>query len=296
MEFLRLKYLVHVCQSRKYYLIHLSFEKKYIMIPNNRSRYSIKFRNEQFLKDWSEFFQMILAIIHVIHQKPCWNKKKTILLGIDKSNWKQICGYDKLNQIISNWINERVATKGQRPLLMAKLLEGGSCVGSHDWSQCPLYLTTKYLGYRGRCQLSKFLVTAGSDPTTMDPDGKSSLYWSLRNRDYDLFRFMIDSCNPRCWAVLMDRNIEDLLGNMPEELLLFLQNQWYNPVSLAAQCRLVIRTHLLKISGNRSLFLRVPSLPLPARLIRFLLLEQQPPQEETIPCFMKNTSVKKSRD
>jgi len=189
-----------------------------------------------------------------------------------------------------------VATKGQRPLLMAKLLEGGSCVGSHDWSQCPLYLTTKYLGYRGRCQLSKFLVTAGSDPTTMDPDGKSSLYWSLRNRDYDLFRFMIDSCNPRCWAVLMDRNIEDLLGNMPEELLLFLQNQWYNPVSLAAQCRLVIRTHLLKISGNRSLFLRVPSLPLPARLIRFLLLEQQPPQEETIPCFMKNTSVKKSRD
>lgn len=37
----------------------------------------------------------------------------------------------------------RVATKGQRPLLVAKLLAAGSRVGSVDdypWSQCPLYL------------------------------------------------------------------------------------------------------------------------------------------------------------
>merc|ERR1712071_14185 len=188
-----------------------------------------------------------------------------------------------------------VATKGQRPLLMARLLQGGSSVGSDDWSQCPLYLTTKYLGSRGRRQLSKFLVAAGSDPTTMDPEGKSSLYWSLRNRDYDLFRFMIDSYNPRCWVALMNLNVEDLLANVPEELLLFVQNQWYNPASLAAQSRLVIRTHLLNKLGNRSLFLHVPSLPLPAMLHRFLLFDQQPPQEETIPCYMKNTTGKKAR-
>lgn len=37
----------------------------------------------------------------------------------------------------------RVATKGQRPLLVAKLLAAGSRVGSvedYPWSQCPLYL------------------------------------------------------------------------------------------------------------------------------------------------------------
>lgn len=179
---------------------------------------------------------------------------------------------------------------------MAKLLQAGSCVGTVDWSQCPLYLTTKYLGYRGRYHLSKFLVAAGSDPTIIDSEGKSSLYWSLRNRDYELFRFMIDSYNPRCWTVLMNNNVEGLLTNVPEELLLFLQNQWYNPISLAAQSRLVIRTHLLKKFGNRSLFLYVPSLPLPPMLQRFLLLEQQPLQEEMIPCFMKNISVKKNRN
>lgn len=185
----------------------------------------------------------------------------------------------------------RVATKGQRPLLVAKLLHAGSRVGSADfnWTQCPLYLATKYLGYRGRCQLSKFLVAAGTDPTAVDSKGRSSLYWTLRNRDYHLFSFMIDSYNPRCWTALVHRRVEGLLAQAPEDQLLVLQHQWYNPAALTQQCRLVIRNHLLQEFNYRSLFLLVARLPVPALLKKFLLLDQDVPQEEDVPCFMKET-------
>ena len=183
-----------------------------------------------------------------------------------------------------------MATKGQRPLLMSKLLQSGSWVNSvdHSANQCPLYLTTKYLGKRGRRQLSKFLLAAGTDATIMDCDGKSSLYWSLRNGDYDLFCFMIDAHNPRCWNALIHLNVEALMAQMSQEMLIFIEKEWYNPPCLSNLCRLVIRNHLLIQFHQRSLFLYVPSLPLPSPLKRFILLDQQPPQEESIPCFMKN--------
>ena len=169
----------------------------------------------------------------------------------------------------------RVATKGQRPLLVAKLLAAGSRVGStedYPWSQCPLYLATKYLGYRGRHQLAMFLMAAGADPTRMDSKGRSAIYWSLRNRDNDLFAFMIDSYNPRCWEVMLQRRVEELLAELPDNHLTTLQQQWYNPPSLAKQCRLAIRLHLLQRFNYRSLFLLVPRLPVPAPLQRFLLV------------------------
>ncbi|KZS17651.1 Ankyrin repeat and SOCS box protein 11 [Daphnia magna] len=188
-----------------------------------------------------------------------------------------------------------VATKGQRPLLVAKLLAAGSRLGStedYSWSQCPLYLATKYLGYRGRHQLAMFLMAAGADPTRMDSKGRSAIYWSLRNRDHDLFVFMIDSYNPRCWDSMLQRRVEELLTDLPDTHLKILQKQWYNPPSLAKQCRLVIRLHLLQKFNYRSLFLLVPRLPLPTVIQRFLLLDQELPDEETTPCFMKDISIK----
>ena len=179
--------------------------------------------------------------------------------------------------VLFSFAFSRVATKGQRPLLVAKLLAAGSRVGStedYPWSQCPLYLATKYLGYRGRHQLAMFLMAAGADPTRMDSKGRSAIYWSLRNRDNDLFAFMIDSYNPRCWEVMLQRRVEELLAELPENHLTTLQQQWYNPPSLAKQCRLAIRLHLLQRFNYRSLFLLVPRLPVPAPLQRFLLVRR----------------------
>ena len=180
-------------------------------------------------------------------------------------------------------------------MLVAKLLAAGSRVGSYLWSQCPLYLATKYLGYRGRHQLACFLIASGSDPTLADAKGRSAIYWSLRNRDHELFEFMIDASNPRCWTALLHRRVEDLLAELPEDRLLSLQHLWYNPPSLAKQCRLTIRQYLLNRSGHKSLFLLVPRLNLPNVIQRFLLLDQQLPEEESVPCFMKNIiSIKSS--
>lgn len=165
-----------------------------------------------------------------------------------------------------------------------------------------------------------FLMAAGADPTRMDSKGRSAIYWSLRNRDHDLFVFMIDSYNPRCWDSMLQRRVEELLTDLPDTHLKILQKQWYNPPSLAKQCRLVIRLHLLQKFNYRSLFLLVPRLPLPTVIQRFLLviktllnfsfywvqpviifsvffffflqLDQELPDEETTPCFMKDISIK----
>lgn len=185
----------------------------------------------------------------------------------------------------------RVATKGQRPLLVAKLLAAGARLGSREdypWSQCPLYLTTKYLGYRGRHQLAMFLMAAGADPTLADSKGRCAIYWCLRNKDHELFAFMIDAYNPHCWFIMLQKRVEDLLAELPDEYLNMLQYQWYNPPSLAKQCRLVIRQHLLRRHNYRSLFLLAPRLPIPPVLQKFLLFDQDVPQEETTPCFMKS--------
>ena len=117
-----------------------------------------------------------------------------------------------------------------------------------------------------------FLMAAGADPTRMDSKGRSAIYWSLRNRDHDLFVFMIDSFNPRCWDSVLQKRVEELLSDLPETHLKILQNQLYNPPSLAKQCRLVIRMHLLHKFNYRSLFLLVPRLPLPVLIQRFLLV------------------------
>jgi hypothetical protein len=117
-----------------------------------------------------------------------------------------------------------------------------------------------------------FLMAAGADPTRMDSKGRSAIYWSLRNRDHDLFAFMIDSFNPRCWDSMLQKRVEELIGELPETHLKTLQNQLYNPPSLAKQCRLVIRLHLLQKFNYRSLFLLVPRLPLPVLIQRFLLV------------------------
>lgn len=117
-----------------------------------------------------------------------------------------------------------------------------------------------------------FLMAAGADPTRMDSKGRSAIYWSLRNRDHDLFVFMIDSYNPRCWDSMLQRRVEELLTDLPDTHLKILQKQWYNPPSLAKQCRLVIRLHLLQKFNYRSLFLLVPRLPLPTVIQRFLLV------------------------
>lgn len=161
-------------------------------------------------------------------------------------------------------------------------------------------------------------MAAGADPTKMDSKGRSAIYWSLRNRDYDLFAFMIDSYNPRCWVAMLQKRVEELLVELPESHLLALQQQWYNPPTLAKQCRLVIRLHLLRRFNYRSLFLLVPRLPVPALIQRFILvntirmpfntllpghhmltffsivsqLDQEQPDEETTPCFMKEMNIK----
>lgn len=179
-------------------------------------------------------------------------------------------------------------------MLVAKLLAAGSRVGAskdYPWSECPLYLATKYLGYRGRHELARLLIAAGSDPTLVDGKGRGAIYWSLRNRDHDLFHFMIDAYNPRCWVALLHRRVEELLTELSEDQLVSLQQQWYNPPSLAKQCRLVIRQYLLKRFDHQSLFLLVPRLKLPKVMQRFLLLDQQLPQEESVPCFMKSASI-----
>ena len=90
----------------------------------------------------------------------------------------------------------------------------------------------------------------------------------------------------------MHRRVEALLAHMPEHELLLLQHQWYNPAALTYQCRLVIRRHLLQEFNYRSLFLLVPRLPVPVLLQKFLLLDQQVPREEDVPCFMKETCSK----
>lgn len=120
--------------------------------------------------------------------------------------------------------------------------------------------------------MAMFLMAAGADPTRMDSKGRSAIYWSLRNRDHDLFVFMIDSFNPRCWDSMLQKRVEELLSDLPETHLKILQNQLYNPPSLAKQCRLVIRMHLLHKFNYRSLFLLVPRLPLPVLIQRFLLV------------------------
>lgn len=117
-----------------------------------------------------------------------------------------------------------------------------------------------------------FLMAAGADPTRMDSKGRSAIYWSLRNRDHDLFAFMIDSYNPRCWVAMLQKRVEDLLTELPESHLTALQQQWYNPPTLAKQCRLAIRQHLLRRFNYRSLFLLVPRLPVPILIQRFLLV------------------------
>lgn len=176
-------------------------------------------------------------------------------------------------------------------MLVAKLLASGSRLGSngdYPWSQCPLYLATKYLGYRGRHQLALFLMAAGADPTLLDTKGRSALYWCLRNRDHDLFSFMIDAFNPRCWPAMLHQRMEGLLNDLPETHVKLLEAQLYNPPSLTKQCRLLIRGKLLKQSNHLSLFNLVPQLRLPPIIEKFILFNQDLPQDELVPCFMKN--------
>lgn len=184
----------------------------------------------------------------------------------------------------------RVATKEQRLLLVKTLLASGSRVGSSEglWSECPLYLATKYLGYRGRHQLAVLLLAAGTDPTVLDSKGRSSLYWSLRNQDYDLFTLMVDAHNPRCWDALLQPRAEALIAQLPEKEVMFVKDQLYTPPSLMRHCRLAIRQHLLNFSGYKSLYTTIPLTPLPERLRKFLLYNIELPEEDEIPCFMKD--------
>jgi len=155
------------------------------------------------------------------------------------------------------------------------------------WSQCPLYLITKYLSYYGRHQLACFIMAAGADPCLLDSKGRSAIYWTLRNGDHDLLIFMLDSYNPSCWTTLMHKRVESLLPDLPGVVLDQIQMLWYNPPSLAKICRTVVRRHLLLQCNYRSLFLSVYKLPLPIFLQKFILFDQNLPQEEIIPCFMK---------
>ena len=171
-----------------------------------------------------------------------------------------------------------------------ELLAAGSVLGGKEfvWSQCPLYLITKYLSYYGRHQLACFIMAAGSDPTLLDSKGRSAIYWTLRNGDHDLLIFMLDAYNPNCWTTLLHKRVESLLSDLPEVILDQIKTLWYNPPSLARQCRSVIRRHLLIQFSYRSLFLFVYKLPLPVFLQKFILFDQDLPQEDVIPCFMKN--------
>jgi hypothetical protein len=185
----------------------------------------------------------------------------------------------------------RVATKEQRPLLVVTLLQAGARLGSTGsdwyWSQCPLYLATKYIGYRGRHHLARFLLAAGADPTIMDGKGRSALYWTLRNRDYDLFQFMVDTHNPSCWQVLMQPRAESLISELRQDQVLFIEEQLYQLPSLAKQCRTIIRKCLLTQNDYRSLYILVPLLPVPEPHKRFLLFDEELPSDKSVPCFMK---------
>jgi hypothetical protein len=69
---------------------------------------------------------------------PLWY---TVYYAIGQPNYRLACYLWFFFSICTSFC--RVATKGQRPLLVAKLLAAGSRVGSVDdypWSQCPLYL------------------------------------------------------------------------------------------------------------------------------------------------------------
>ena len=63
-------------------------------------------------------------------------------------------------------------------------------------------------------------MAAGANPTIFDEKGRSSIYWSLRNKDYDLFCFELDAYFPQSWNTLLDKRVEALLSSVPEVKLL----------------------------------------------------------------------------
>lgn len=69
-----------------------------------------------------------------------------------------------------------------------------------------------------------------------------------------------------------------------------MHGQLHRLPSLASQCRTVVRQRLLATGGHRSLYERVPRLPLPPRLQRFLLFDVEEPQQQLVPCYMKSVT------
>ncbi|GAB6029559.1 hypothetical protein CHUAL_005304 [Chamberlinius hualienensis] len=167
-----------------------------------------------------------------------------------------------------------LATRSCRIDLVTTLLNYGAKVNiAKCWSECPLFLSCKYLGYKGRHEILRLLVNSGISLNLSDDYGKTPLYWALKNLDKNVSRALIlcgASVNPLTWCAL-DRELGiDIKDD--EEYYKWLRNELNRPYPLQRQCLRFIRSYLCSDTA-KDFTVKVNCLPLPNTLIRYLLLD-----------------------
>uniref|UniRef100_T1INI6 SOCS box domain-containing protein n=1 Tax=Strigamia maritima TaxID=126957 RepID=T1INI6_STRMM len=164
-----------------------------------------------------------------------------------------------------------VAVRERRLDLVQLLLENGAKLGRvTSWSDCPLYLATKYL-YFGRREIAILLVISGCDADFADGERRNSLFWALKNGDRELaYLLVMAGGRPR---VGWDWGLLGAAVGQDDDFLCWMRKEMSSPPSLKRLSRLCIRKRILLLNcGVVSKF--VNRLDLPRSIKEYLNLDR----------------------
>uniref|UniRef100_A0A915IPA7 Uncharacterized protein n=1 Tax=Romanomermis culicivorax TaxID=13658 RepID=A0A915IPA7_ROMCU len=165
-----------------------------------------------------------------------------------------------------------ISTRERHEDLVQILIKNGAYLNSVDkYSQCPLYIATKF---NGRVNLAKGLIRHGCKIDLTDADGRGALYWSFINRQFDIFKMLLDAgahINHKTKAFLMQTANDDLDENERIFRNLLIQ-RLINCATLYQLARNAVRNRMITVSGGTSIWTSIDQLNVPEKIRKELKL------------------------